>query len=173
MGKPGPDWDTVPHSKQFLPRFAVSPTAANIPVQAAVHKLVETRNCSALKEFGVPRGCVCPCPAPPQVKNTSAKDENWPLLLLATGVLQPQEPEGARLGQRLLPVGRWSICPLEEQCWKGEQKQGGWRPASSLGSGQMYGIPESSGQTGHPHTNDTGIAGSDSAAWVMLGVTLR
>lgn len=61
------------------------------------------------------------------------------------------------------------IASLEKQCWKGEQKQGGWRPASSLGSGQIYGIPESSGQTGHPHTNDTGIAGSDSAPGLCRG----
>ena len=97
----GPAWDTLPHTSQFLPRFVVSLTAANILAQAAVHRRVETSNCSALRDLGIPRGYVCSClppsPTPLQVKNTSAEDENQLLLLLATALPQPQETEGALL----------------------------------------------------------------------------
>lgn len=179
----GPGWDTVPHTSQFLPGFVVSLTAASVLAQAAAHKHVETRNCSALRDFGISRGCVCPCLPPPQTlfqsrilvqKMKTSCSCHWLQPFLnrkRQRVLCCSRPTA--LGRHLMNVGRWSNYPLEKQCWKGDQKKGGWRPASSLGSGQIYGIPQSSGQTGHPHVNDTGFAGSDSTAWVMQEVRLR
>lgn len=62
----GPGWDTVPHASQPLPRFVVSLRATNILAQAAIDKCMETSNCSALRDFGVSRGCICPgLPTPP------------------------------------------------------------------------------------------------------------
>lgn len=97
-----PGWDTVPHTSQFLPRFMVSLRATNILAQAALHRRVETSNRSALRDFGISRGCACPCPPTPtplRGKNTSAKDENQLLLPLAAALPQPQETEGAFLHQ--------------------------------------------------------------------------
>lgn len=143
----------------------------------------ELFHCSALRDFGISRGCVCPCLPPPQTlfqsrilvqKMKTSCSCHWLQPFLnrkRQRVLCCSRPTA--LGRHLMNVGRWSNYPLEKQCWKGDQKKGGWRPASSLGSGQIYGIPQSSGQTGHPHINDTGFAGSDSTAWVMQEVRLR
>lgn len=130
------------------------------------------------KRFWHFRGGVCPCSPPVPDKDMSAKDETQPVLLLLQPFLSPGT-EDARLswapalGWHSVSVGRQRNCPSEKQCWKGEQGKGGRRPASSLGSSQIYGVPQSSGQAGHPHVNDTGIVQSNSRAWLVQGVRLR
>lgn len=125
------------------------------------------------------RGVVCASPqAPLQVKKVQKMKSSCSCLWLWSFLNRRRQrvlccPGPTALGLHLVDVGRWSNCPLEKQCWKGEQEKGGWRPASSLGPCQVYGIPQSSEQTSHPHANDTGIAGSNSPAWVTREVRLR
>lgn len=111
-------------------------------------------------------------------KDMSVKDETQPVLLLllpssAPGIEDAELSWAPALGWHSTSVGRQRNCPSEKQCWKGEQGNRGRRPASSLGSSQIHGVPQSCGQGGHPHINDTGIAGSNSRAWLVQELRLR
>lgn len=123
------------------------------------------------------RGGVCPCLPFFQTRTLVQKTE--PSLCCCCSPSSAPGTEDAELswapalGWHSASVGRQRNCPSEKQRWKGERGKGGRRPASSLGCSQIYGVPESSGQAGHPHVNDTGIARSNSRAWVVQEVRLR
>lgn len=142
-----PDWGSVPHISLFSPRIMVSLRTTHILAQAAAHESMGRNNPVRLWYFQ--RG-VCASPHTPLPANsTNAKDENQRQLLSPLAAVQ--DTEGALLhGLSTAPsvtVGRWSNCPREKQCWRGERKKGGWRPACSLGWSQMYGVLQSSEQT--------------------------